>query len=465
MAYLMMPDNLEAQMFIFTMLIGMAAGSTGSNSAIFSVFLTYILSVFTPLIIVFLSYDGKIYHIFSAVSIFYIVIISLTAKRISKNLDDSLRLKEELKETIIKEQEANKSKDIFLSSMSHEIRTPLNAILGYINILDKNETDQDKKEKMGIIKSSSNQLLGVINDILDFNKISTSKITLESIDINFYDELSNLSKLYEGVCREKGLDFILFIDEDVPQYIKSDLLRLNQILNNLISNAIKFSKDSVNIVLSVSKKDNKIYFSVKDSGVGISKEAQERIFDEFGQADNSISRKYGGSGLGLSISSKLVKLFGSKLEVKSTLGEGSEFYFDIEYVESTKQDDEIVENIFTFNNQKILIAEDNKTNQMLVKMLLEDYELELEFADDGKIAVEKYNSSIDLVLMDINMPNKNGIEAMKEIKQNFKDAKIVALTANALSTDKQKYLNDGFDGYISKPIDEDELLKTLKELL
>lgn len=463
--FIIMPEALEIQMFIIILLTGMTAGATGSSSAIYKVFVTYVVALLFPLFVWSLMKQEELYYMLAGVILFYIVIVTMTAKRSAQNLNYSLQLQEELAEAIALEKMANESKNSFLSSMSHEIRTPLNAIIGYINLLSKHETNRRKQEQFAIIKSSSTHLLGVINDILDFNKITTAKIELESIDIDIYEQIDLLAKMYEPLCKEHAVSLHVNRDTNLPRYISTDPLRLNQVLNNLLSNALKFSKKDTNIVLALMVKESRIHISVQDEGIGIAKEAQSNIFKTFEQADSSTSRKYGGSGLGLSISAKLVQLFGSELKVESSLDKGSTFSFDIALIES-----DAVENIhedvdMRFNGESILLAEDNKTNQMLAKFLLEEHNLEVQFADDGKEACELYSDAFALVLMDINMPNMDGIEAMKRIKEKHNSAIIIALTANALSGDKETYINEGFDDYLSKPIDEEALLHLLKKYL
>lgn len=472
-SFYIFPDSNELKLFVLFCIAGLSAGATGSLSSIFKVYMSFVLVVLVPFIIVFI-FEASSYGIFiSTALIFYIAVISSTALKISKNYDQTLRLRfknddmvEELRKKAILAEQANEAKSSFLSTMSHEIRTPLNAIIGYIDILRKNETDVEKHRKLDIIDNSSRLLLSVINDILDFSKISAGKLRLESIECNIKEELIGLIELFSPLCKEKKISLNYEIASDIPVCIKTDILRLSQIINNLLSNAIKFTPEGKSIRLNVRYEQPHIYFEIIDEGIGIDEEHQKLIFESFKQADSSTTRKYGGTGLGLTISHELSLLFGSKLEVTSSIGKGSRFYFSIEadVCECVKKEKAELAEVH-FNHEKILVAEDNKTNQMLVSLLLEDLGLDVVMVNDGKEAVDRYDASFALVLMDINMPNMNGKEAMLAIKKQYPDSIIVALTANVLSDDKNDYLDSGFDDYISKPIDAEALAKVLSRLV
>lgn len=468
------PASDELKLIILFCIAGLSAGATGSLSAVFKVYLSFVLLSILPFIIIF-SLEATSYGIFiSAALIFYLLAISFTALDINRNYDKTLHLVseneslvEELKDKVDLAEKASEAKSMFLSNMSHELRTPLNAILGYISILRKKEKDIEKQHKLEIIEHSSHLLLGVINDILDISKISSGKLRLELLNCNLKEELEKLQDLFIPLCREKNIILELDLDDAIPACVLTDSLRLNQILTNLLSNAIKFTHKGKKVTLICKYENGRLVFEVIDEGIGINEEQQSVIFESFEQADNSTTRKYGGTGLGLSISYQLVLLFGSKLEVFSKLEEGSKFFFSIgvepcEEIEDEVLDDDEEEK---FAQQKILVAEDNMTNQMLIQLLLEDLNLNVVMVSDGREAFESYSNDFALVLMDINMPNMNGIEAMQEIKRKFPEAKIVALTANALNEDKEKYIRLGFDEYIAKPIDTKALIKILKSIL
>lgn len=271
---------------------------------------------------------------------------------------------------------------------------------------------------------------------------------------------------------KKNINLVLKIDKNMPEVLVTDHLRIKQVIANLIGNAVKFTKEGKNIYITIFYKKGYLFVSVKDEGIGIPKEKQKEIFDAFAQADSSTTRKYGGTGLGLAISSKLVEMLGGKLKLKSKVGKGSEFYFAIP-VEIGKIDkiDDFLEEEINFNNKKVLVVEDNKANQMFMKILLKKMGLDFDIANDGVEAVEKYKQNrYDAILMDENMPNMNGIEATKKIREyekenNLPHTPIIALTANAIKGDREKFLRAGMDEYLTKPINKKDLIKILSKFL
>ena len=369
-----------------------------------------------------------------------------------------------------------KAKSEFLSNMSHEIRTPLNAILGFVGILKKRIKDEEALEYLRIIDSSGVSLLTIINDILDFSKIQNGQFTIEKYALKCKEEFYTMVDLFRANAEAKGIDYSVFISNNVPDMIEADGVRVKQIFANLLSNAIKFTPKNGKITIALFYEAPNLILSVEDSGIGISQENQKKIFLAFKQADNSTTRKYGGTGLGLSISSSLATLMGGTLYVKSQEGKGATFRlsFPVEMVEEQS----VVSASKDVQTEKevrykgiILVAEDNKTNQMLIKLLLSDFGLEYKIANDGEEAVLMYQKAkYDLILMDENMPRLNGIEAMHKIKayekKNGLDAvPIIALTANALETDRQRFLDAGMDDFIAKPIDTDVLQRVLANYL
>ncbi|MFT5660947.1 MAG: PAS domain S-box-containing protein [Sulfurimonas sp.] len=363
------------------------------------------------------------------------------------------------------------AKSEFLANMSHEIRTPMNAIMGFIGILKKEETDTKKLQYLETIDSSSKSLTNIINDILDFTKIESGRLAIEYIDFNPQVELKSIEDLFKVKCEEKSINLSIKLRE-LPIFLNGDILRLKQVLNNLLSNAIKFTQSNKKITLDVSYDNNHLFVSVKDEGIGISEEYQEKIFESFSQADNSTTRKYGGTGLGLSISYNLIQLMGGELKVRSNLDSGSEFYFSlplktgkvIENRISTKKD-------IDFTHRKLLLVEDNKPNQLFMKVILKKMSINFNIANDGLEAIEAFkNNKYDVILMDENMPNMNGVEATKNIlgiekEQGLKHTPIIALTANALKGDREKFLEAGMDEYLTKPIDKNMLSEMLDKVL
>lgn len=493
-------------------------------------------------------------------------------------------------------EESTKAKSEFLASMSHEIRTPLNAILGFVTLLKKEVHETKAQEYLGIIDMSGKSLLTIINDILDFSKMQSGQFVIDTYEIEPLDEFNKAVMLFSSKAYEKHLNYITYIDPNIPSKIKVDGIRINQILSNLLSNAIKFTPLYGQVRVNIYCKNENLVISVKDTGIGITPEQQKNLFASFTQADSSTTRKYGGTGLGLAISRMLATLMDGELRVKSEQGIGSTFTLQLpievldtqvisivntevisklrfailntshEFQESmdmietylksfgvtsitkltTYQKDGYDVLIFSpdedynlaiidagipavaalrstnvkladftyiaplyapFTVQTIiealtdtginikqtetlavetdeeevefkghiLIAEDNKTNQMLIKLLMMDYGISFKIANDGVEAVALYQKEhFDLVLMDENMPNMNGIEAVQKIRAYEEENKllltpIIALTANALQSDRERFLESGMDGFVAKPIDnsllELELGKYLQEPL
>ena len=495
--------------------------------------------------------------------------------------------------------ESNKAKSMFLANMSHEIRTPLNAIQGFIDVLIEDEIDTRKLSYLDIVHKNSKSLLQIINDILDFSKIESGKLDISMEKYNLYEQIDNVASLFCAKAKEKELILSIFIEPNISRFFNSDDLRIRQIISNLLSNAIKFTEKNGVVSLNITSdvKNQTIKFCVKDTGRGISEEYLKTIFDSFSQEDNSITKTFGGTGLGLAISFKLVDMLGGELKVKSELGKGSEFYFELPtkdlkeieqvftkekllplvkssiaiiypnaaknkilpvklYLESFKiktikeynqiekdsledfdfiiicgdmidkdtqlylkqtnkviivlkskinttmnfKDDFIeldcpISPIRLFNNlindttdielkqtdsellkinfkgKKILLVEDNKSNQQFMSIILKKLEFSFDIASDGLEAIDKFNTSTyDAILMDENMPNMSGLESTKRIleieqKKNLEHTPIVALTANALIGDRKRFLDIGMDEYLTKPLDKKKLIKILHNIL
>ena len=375
--------------------------------------------------------------------------------------------------------EAKKIKEDFLSNMSHEIRTPMNAILGFTGLLKKNLTDSSSINYVNIIEGSSRSLLLIINDILDFSKIESGKLMIEDHPFNPTDELQQAVELFTVLAKEEEIKLSTHMDSSIPECLSGDILRIKQILNNFLSNAIKFTPHGKNIHVHIDyeKENSIINITVEDEGVGISKDAQKKIFTAFEQEDNTTARKFGGTGLGLTISTKLADLMNGKIVVESEIGKGSSFTLsiplnvcnkslldgDLKDTESLTQDNSLCGHI--------LVAEDNPTNQMLIEILLEDFGLTYEIAHDGLEAVEAINKSkFDMILMDGNMPNMTGTEAAIEIRKyeaqnNIEKISIVALTANVTQDHKNRFIQAGMDDFLAKPIDVKELENILRKYL
>jgi len=396
-----------------------------------------------------------------------------------------LRIRDiEQQKKIIKSQKkaihASQVKSEFLANMSHEIRTPMTGLLGFIDQLSKTETDPKRVEKFKTARASGETLLDIINDILDFSKIESGKLTIESYPFNIKELFNNTSKIFIQIASSKNINVIHTMGENIPSAVLGDEIRLKQVLFNLLSNAIKFTNNggTVTMHMHYNEESSTLYFSIMDTGVGIAKDNFDKIFQAFSQEDISTTRKFGGTGLGLSISSRLVSLMGGELKVESKVGQGSKFYFELPIAissESINSDDistEETQESDTIDQIKahVLVVEDNKTNQMLMSMILDDLGVTYDITNDGAEGVFKTKlNSYDIILMDENMPIMNGIEATKTIRENEEETQthipIIAVTANALTGDKEKFIEAGMDDYLSKPYTEEDIAKVLRKYL
>jgi signal transduction histidine kinase/CheY-like chemotaxis protein/HPt (histidine-containing phosphotransfer) domain-containing protein len=396
-------------------------------------------------------------------------------------LNSQAKLIKQLDESHKRERQATELKDQFMANMSHEIRTPMNAIIGFTNLLQKEKLDDTQKQQVNAIQTSGENLLNIVNDILDFSKIEAGMMRLESVPFSLRGTLQDIEMMFREKVRLRGLVLSVDIATELPDIIEGDAVRLTQILVNLISNAIKFTdKGSISVsVLPTSMNTDKpfidqsekvvgICFVVKDTGIGIPKDKVDVIFDRFRQASSDITRRFGGSGLGLSIVKNLVELQGGTIEVSSVVDKGSTFTFNMPYKISDKQlqfdfKEKIAANIAqnTPNTEgvKVLVVEDNKLNQDLMRQLLTSWQLNFTIAENGRQAIEYLkNEPYNLILMDIQMPEMDGYSTTKKIRDDLKiRTPIVALTAHALAGERERCLSAGMNDYLPKPIREDKL--------
>lgn len=381
-----------------------------------------------------------------------------------------------LKETEIELKKANESKDEFLSTMSHEIRTPLNAVTGLTNILLMEEYLPEQSENLKALKYSGEHLLGLINDLLDFNKIKSGKLKIAEQEFCLSYLLENIKSHFKLRAESKKLIFEVVKGRDVPDNIIGDKLKLTQIIKNLLSNSLKFTENG-SIILSVkniglNKNKVNLEFKVTDTGIGISKDRQETIFESFMQADSETSVKYGGTGLGLSICKKLLNLQNSDLTVESELGKGAAFSFQIKYKVSNSLNLYEPEMIKMQPNYKpiklnVLVAEDNKMNILILKRFFLNWQVDFKVAENGEELLRVYeNFDFDLILMDLQMPKLNGYEATKIIRNLPNKSKacipIIALTAFAQIDIKEKTERYKMNGFMGKPFNPVELYNLLK---
>ena len=377
-----------------------------------------------------------------------------------------------------KAEKATLAKSEFLSSISHEIRTPLNAVIGFTNLLLQENLLPNQQEYLNIIKFSSENLSTLLADILDFGKIEADKVILEKVEFNPRELLSKIRLNFLDKAKAKNLAFRIMMDEDIPKTLLGDPERLKQILSNLIGNAIKFTfEGKVVINLSLTNKDmdySTLLFEILDTGIGIEKNLQNEIFDGFTQRISDNSREYGGTGLGLSITQKLTKLFDGKVWVESEIGKGSTFFLKLRFKNIAQElspdhgtgrieSSELV-------GLKVLVVEDNPINSLLTKVILRQWQIDCDFAENGKIGYEMVQETdYDLVFMDLQMPVLDGYEATKKIRrlpeEKYKLLPVVALTASVLEDSKERALMAGLDDFLMKPVSHSDMFNTLKKFM
>lgn len=381
----------------------------------------------------------------------------ITARK--KNEQELIRARDEA-------ENASRAKASFLSTMSHELRTPLNAVIGMAHFLLQDNPRPEQAENLEILHFSAESLLTLINDILDFSKIDANKVEFEKIAFDIRDTINNIVQTHKVRAEEKHLRLSLFMADDVPAKVTGDPTRLAQVLNNLISNAIKFTETgyvAVSIAAIEKKKNASVLsFSVKDTGVGIPEDKLETIFEQFSQADSNTTRKFGGTGLGLTITKRLLELQNSHISVVSKVGEGATFSFNLsfEHTEEPAAGDTAGEDQAdaVAKTGKILVAEDNPANILIITKFLEKWGLTHDVADNGKMAVEyAFLNNYNLILMDLQMPVKDGYQAAAEIRQKDKYTPIIALTASAFAETWVKVKASGMDDLVTKPFNPTDL--------
>lgn len=364
------------------------------------------------------------------------------------------------------------AKSEFLSIMSHEIRTPLNAIIGNVHLLQEEEQLPSQKEYLHSLQIASANLLNLINDILDYGKIDEGKVEFANRDFDFRLLIDNIRRanLFKANERENRLK--VYIDEDVPQFLKGDETRLGQVLNNLVANAIKFTqKGNVDITVRLEKEtaqEANIYFEIKDTGIGIKPELQKSIFERFTQANSDISRQYGGSGLGLTITKRLLHLMGSEIHLESEEGKGSRFYFTLCFTKSDraeKREEIIHREQKDLSGMKLLLVEDVAMNVIMAKKILSKWNAVVDTAENGEVAVAMAKQNqYEVILMDLQMPVMDGFTATRQIRTFNHTVPVIALTASASSETQQEVSKAGMNGYVSKPFNPSDLYDVLSKV-
>lgn len=398
-----------------------------------------------------------------------------------RNEEERIEHGKELEKAIAKAESATeiaedslKSKQQFLSNMSHEIRTPMNAIVGFTKVLLKTDISSKQKEYLNAIKTSGDALIVLINDILDLAKVDAGKMTFEKTPFKLKPSLSGVLQMFDIKIKEKNLTFINDYDTNIPEVLLGDFVRLQQIILNLLSNALKFtSKGGITVkteLLSENDQEALVQFSVIDTGIGIAEDKLKFIFENYQQASSSTARVFGGTGLGLAIAKRLIENQGGTIQLKSKINEGSTFSFTMSFPKTnTKIEIEsgTIKIDKDFQNIKVLVVEDVKLNQLLLRTILDNFNFKNDIADNGKIALEKMQTeTYDIILMDLQMPEMDGFEATSQIRNKLNSkVPIIALTADVTTVDIDKCKAAGMNDYISKPLDEHILYTKIMELV
>ena len=454
--------------FIFWIYCLVRDGKNFKNKKYWPFFVFMILSLIC--VVIQKMYPGIL--VLTALETFICVIMYFTIE------NPDLKLIKELNMAKDRAEKANSAKTDFLSNMSHEIRTPLNAIVGFSETLSRENVPEEIKDEVKDILMASDNLLEIVNGILDISKIEADKLEIINTPYNFNKMIDELISLTKSRIGDKPIEFVLKKDQSIPEYLYGDSGRVKQVILNLLTNAAKYTLEGkiTFTISSVIKGDAiRLIFSVEDTGIGIKEDKIDKLFSKFERLGVEDEITIEGTGLGLAITKRLLDLMHGKIVVQSTYGEGSKFIAyidqlivkDITEIKSNEMNT-IVDLNVSFGNKKILLVDDNELNIKVAKRLLKNYNLDIEDVMSGQECIDRINSGnkYDLIFLDDMMPKMSGKEVIKILKNNsdFKTP-VIVLTANALTGMKEEYINLGFDGYLSKPIDRKEMLKVLKKYL
>jgi signal transduction histidine kinase len=406
------------------------------------------------------------------------LLVAIILLMVNKDITRHKETQRKLIEAIEEARKAKKMQEQFLANMSHEIRTPMNGIKGMTDLLLETPLSEKQQDMAGMIKRSINTLLVVINDILDFSKIKAGKLHIEKIDLSIKEVLNNTVSLFAHPLQTKGLPLQVNIDPNIPEHLSGDPHRLNQILNNLLSNAIKFTNEGhiqITVAIQEQTADNiTLLFTVTDTGVGIPAESIAYIFDSFSQASHDISRRFGGTGLGLTICKQLLQLQGGDISVKSNVGKGASFQFwlpfgiNLNFIPIATADAGKQEYEYPLAGKKVLVAEDNEINQKLIEFVLRKAGGTVTIANNGEEAIQhlQQNNLYDLIIMDLQMPKMDGYATTYYIRNNLRlKTPIIAMTATAMKDEQWQCLHAGMNEYMTKPFEFGELYKRIAHLV
>ena len=508
---LMFPYNEINQIVLAFLLVGVSASGV-TYASVAWVYYGYVGLVLVPLMLRLFYVGGDVYYALSAMTGFFLGVMIMAAYRMHRLSNAELRLSyrneelindlrqasqnlealnDNLKEEIWhgkqietqlqqakeKAEKMSRAKGEFLANMSHEIRTPMNGVLGTLQLLEGTGLSHSQLEYVQTANKSAEALLAILNDILDLSKIEAGKLNFEIIPFDLREIVNDLVTLHSLKAEQQGVMLRCQIDDNIPDMLRGDPTRIRQILVNLVSNALKFTREGeVNIhVSALTRSENciDIKIEVKDTGIGIPRHAQSSLFKAFTQADGSTTRKYGGTGLGLAIVSQLVDMMGGELGLESEEGEGANFWFVVPLEVSrlsVRKSEQVVETPpQEALSGKILLVEDNPVNQMVAGKMLEKIGISASFAENGKQALARLQEEqYDLVLMDCQMPEMDGFEATRQMRQQKilsirqSSMPVIAMTANVMEGDKQRCLDAGMDDYLGKPVKMDELESVIR---